>query len=57
MSCISINQKPDQIIIKISENATEEEYSKELQAKIKELKKNVPRRKNTNSSYRKSAKK
>ena len=39
MSCISINQKPDQIIIKISENATEEEYSKELQAKIKELKK------------------
>ena len=39
MSCISINQKPDQIIIKISENATEEEYSEELQAKIKELKK------------------
>ncbi len=39
MSCISINQKPDQIIIKISENATEEEYSEELQTKIKELKK------------------
>jgi len=38
MSCISINQKQEQIIIKIYENAIENDYIEELQSKIEELK-------------------
>lgn len=38
-SCISINQKQDQIIVKIAEKATQSEIIKELETKMNELKK------------------
>ena len=55
-SAISISQKPNEIIIKINEQAEQEDIIKELKKKIKDLRKNVQRRKNTNKRNRQGAK-
>lgn len=55
-SAISISQKPNETIIKINEQAEQEDIIKELKKKINELRKNVQRRKNTNKCNRKSTK-
>ena len=39
MSCVSINLRKDEILIKINDNASQEEIVKELLLKIAELKK------------------
>ena len=54
---VSINLKTDEVIIKIEDNATQDEIILELTKKLMELKKNVPRRENANSSYWKNFKK
>ena len=55
-SAISISQKPNETIIKINEQAEQEDIIKEIKKKIKDLRKNVQRRKNTNKRNRQSAK-
>ena len=47
-STISINQKANEVLIKISEDAEEEKILEELKKKVAGLRKTVQRRKNTN---------
>ena len=39
MNCVSINLKTDEVIIKITENSTQEKIIQELSKKMKDLKK------------------
>ena len=56
MRIITISQKPNEIIIKINDDAEFTDIIKELNKKVADLRKNVQRRKNTNKNNRESVK-